>query len=401
MTKMFYGWRIVAACLAVNLLGNAFGLFGVGVYMHALAETKGWPVADISVGLTLFFVVSAALQWLVGRTIGRVGPKPVIAVGALSMATALVGLGRVPSLGAAWLAFAVMGISWACLSVTAITTILAPWFEKRQGRAASIASLGANIGGIVGAPVLLFGIAHLGLGPTALMAAIVSLVVLLPLAVFVLKRSPQELGLFPDGAAQAPVRSVDEPYWTFAGAIRSVGLWTVVIAFSFVMMVQIGFLTHQVSFLSLTMSPLMVSLTVAITAAAALTGRLALAQFADRIDQRVIAASVFTLAATTFTTLAVVKAAWLLVAASIVFGLTVGNTTILAPIITRREFGAAVFGTVFGFASTIIQLATALGPSFYGFMREATASYQAPLLIAAGFDVIAACVILSGRRRAR
>lgn len=399
--KIFYGWRIVAACLVANLLGNAFGLFGVGVYLHALAETKGWAIGDASIGLTLFFVVSAALQLLVGRTISRIGPKPVIVVGALSMAIALIGLGRVQSLGAAWIAFAVMGISWACLSITAITTILAPWFEKHQGRAASIASLGANIGGIVGAPVLLFGIANVGLGSTTLIAAIASLAVLLPLAVFVLKRSPQELGLFPDGAAQASVRSVDEPRWTLAGAIRTAGFWTVIVAFSFVMMVQIGFLTHQVSFLSLTMSPLMVSLTVSITAAAALTGRLALAQFADKVDQRVIAASVFALAATTFTTLAFADAAWLLVAACIVFGLTVGNTTILSPIIVRREFGAAAFGTVFGFASTIIQLATALGPSFYGFMREVTTSYRTPLLIAAGLDVIAACVILSGRRWAR
>lgn len=400
MTKIFYGWRIVAACMVANLLGNAFGLFGVGVYLHALAETKSWPVGDISIGLTLFFVVSAVLQLPVGRTISRIGPRPVIAVGALSMAIALVGLGRAQSIGEAWLAFAAMGVSWACLSITAITAILAPWFEKYQGRAASVASLGANIGGIVGAPILLFGIGRIGVGLTTLIAAVTSLVVLLPLAMFVLKRSPQEMGLFPDGAARESIRSADEVHWTLARAVRTLPLWTVIVAFSIVMSVQIGFLTHQVSFLSSTMPPAMVSFTVSLTAAAALVGRLCLAHFADKIDQRVIAASVFVVAAATFAALAFIKAAWLLAAASIVFGLTVGNTTILSPIIVRREFGAAAFGTVFGLASTIVQLVTALGPSFYGLMREATASYQVPLLIAAGLDVIAACAILSGRRRA-
>jgi hypothetical protein len=29
--KHFYGWRIVAACMLANFLGNALGLFGVGV----------------------------------------------------------------------------------------------------------------------------------------------------------------------------------------------------------------------------------------------------------------------------------------------------------------------------------------------------------------------------------
>jgi MFS family permease len=398
--KHFYGWRIVAACMVANLLGNAFGLFGVGVYLHALAQTKGWPVGDISVGLTLFFVVSAVLQLPVGRTISGVGPKPVIAVGALAMAIALLGLGRAQSIGEAWLAFAGMGVSWACLSITAITAILAPWFEKYQGSAASIASLGANIGGIIGAPILLYGIGRMGLGPTTLMAAGTSLVILLPLAVFVLKRSPQEIGLLPDGAAQDSIRSADEVRWTLARAARTLPLWTVIVAFSLVMCVQIGFLTHQVSLLSSTMPPAMVSLTVSLTAAAALVGRLCLAHVADKIDQRVIAASVFVIAAATFAAFAVIEAAWLLTAASIVFGLTVGNTTILSPIIVRREFGAAAFGTVFGFASSIVQLVTALGPSFYGLMRETTLSYQTPLLIAAGLDVIAACAILSGRRRA-
>ena len=61
---------------------------------------------------------------------------------------------------------------------------------------------------------------------------------------------------------------------------------------------------------------------------------------------------------------------WVLMAGCGVFGLTMSNVTILSAIIVRREFGAASFGPVFGFASSIIQVATALGPSFYGVLRE-------------------------------
>ena len=89
---------------------------------------------------------------------------------------------------------------------------------------------------------------------------------------------------------------------------------------------------------------------------------------------------------------------WVMITACVVYGVTMSNITILSAIIVRREFGATSFGTVFGFASTIIQLATALGPSFYGTLREASSSYQLPLLIAAAFDVMAAVVVWSGRR---
>jgi hypothetical protein len=58
----FYGWRIVAACMLVNFFGNALGLFGVGVYLKALSDARGWPVGQLSGGITLFLVVSAVLM---------------------------------------------------------------------------------------------------------------------------------------------------------------------------------------------------------------------------------------------------------------------------------------------------------------------------------------------------
>jgi cyanate permease len=69
----------------------------------------------------------------------------------------------------------------------------------------------------------------------------------------------------------------------------------------------------------------------------------------------------------------------------------------LSPIIVRREFGAASFGAVYGIASCVIQLATALGPSFYGLLHDAFDGYRVPLLMAAVLDVMAALVVLAGK----
>ena len=138
--KHFYGWRIVAACVIVNMFGNALGLFGVGVYLKALSETRAWPLGQISGGITVFLIVSASLMLPVGRTIGRFGPKPIVFLGALSMAAGVLGIGFASSVTEAYVAFAVMGIGWASLSSVAIAAMLAPWFEKHQGRAVSLAS---------------------------------------------------------------------------------------------------------------------------------------------------------------------------------------------------------------------------------------------------------------------
>src|SRR5690606_37381356 len=90
---------------------------------------------------------------------------------------------------------------------------------------------------------------------------------------------------------------------------------------------------------------------------------------------------------------------WVLIGVSIGYGLTVGNVTTLGPIIVRREFGAASFGLVYGTAATGIQLLSALGPSFYGTLYDYFGSYRAPLLLAAGLQIIAATTVLRGGRR--
>jgi predicted MFS family arabinose efflux permease len=291
-----------------------------------------------------------------------------------------------------------MGIGWACLSLTAVATTLAPWFEKYQGRAISIASLGASSGGMLGPALLLLGIDSLGFARTTLLAAAVALIVLLPLALFVLRHRPEDLGLSPDGLAPTPGKQAAHSKWTRADALRTRALQTTMIAFGVAMSLQIGFLTHQAALLAQFVSTRTAAVTISATAIAALVGRLALAKFADRIDARVTGSLVFLVAAISYCALAASGGALALLGASLLFGLTVGNITTLSPIIVRREFGAAAFGPVFGMASCAIQLVSALGPSFYGLVHDALGSYRGPLLMAAVADVLAAIILMAGRR---
>jgi predicted MFS family arabinose efflux permease len=292
-----------------------------------------------------------------------------------------------------------MGIGWAGLSTTAIAATLAPWFDRYQGRAMSIASLGASVGGMVGAPVLLFGIERIGFASTTIVAGLFAIVVLFPLAGLVLRHRPQDIGLFPDGLPSDPApTTTNTARWSALTALRTTALRTVMATFGISMMVQVGFLTHQVSLLAQSLSAFAVSMTVSATAVAALLGRIALARFADQIDTRVTTAIVLLLAAGALGAMGLASVPAVLVAASITFGLTVGNVTTLSPIIVRREFGADGFGAIFGVASCGIQLATALGPSLYGLLHDAFGSYSVALITAAALDA-AAAVAIFGRHK--
>jgi MFS family permease len=225
---VFYGWWIVAACMLAALVGNALGLFGAGVYLHEVITANGWTTGLVSGAVTLFYVVSALLLIPVGSGIKRYGPRPIIALGGIALAVGVIEIGQATVPWEAYLAFLFMGIGWAGLSTTAVATTLAPWFDKHQGRATSIASLGASVGGIIGAPVLLFGIARIGFASTTIVAGVFAITVLLPLAGLVLRHRPQDMGLFSDGLPSGcAATTIDTANWTRLRALSTPALRSV------------------------------------------------------------------------------------------------------------------------------------------------------------------------------
>ena len=97
-----------------------------------------------------------------GSGIRRYGPRGFTMVGSIALACGVAIVSRATVPWHVYLAFFFIGVGWACLSTTAFATTLSPWFEKYQGRAMSTASLGASVGGILGVPALLSGIARPG-----------------------------------------------------------------------------------------------------------------------------------------------------------------------------------------------------------------------------------------------
>ena len=82
-------------CFVVASFGWGQGLFGSSVYLQAVTAAHGWAVAKVASAITLFFLVSAAVQRMLGRSIDRWGPRPVLAIGTVSIATGVALIGQV------------------------------------------------------------------------------------------------------------------------------------------------------------------------------------------------------------------------------------------------------------------------------------------------------------------
>jgi len=398
--KVFHGWWMVAGCMAVATVAWSFGLYGPSVYLHTISHMHDWSIGLVSSALTLAFLVNASVLSFVGSAISRYGPQRVMALGAAVMASGFVAMSGITQVWHVYASFALMGLGWACLSTTAITSSLAPWFDRYQGRAVSTAMLGASIGGMVGVPVLLALIGELGFSRAMLVVALIVLTTVWPISFFILRRRPQDLGLQPDGLALTDsTQSSTIRTWTRSAALSTSALRTVTLAFGFALMVQIGFLTHQVSLLLPAIGASATALCVTLAAVLAFFGRILLARFSDHLDVRLIACGVLVNAAISLSLGALFHDhTWALVISVLGFGLSAGSITTLPPLIVRREFGAVSFGVIFGIAAMLMQLMSSFGPAFFGVLYDLSGGYQLPLGLAAGLNFFAAAVIMRGKQ---
>lgn len=393
----FYGWRIVWACLFIAFIAWSFALYGPSVYIYALSETTGWSVGLISMALTFSFLINAFSIGFVGSIIGRHGPQVIMAVGAVLMALGIAAIGQITRPWQAFIAFPLMGLGWSCLSTIAISASVAPWFERLQGKAISVAFLGASLGGMLGIPITLLLVSWLGF--SLAMAAIAALVVLgvVPIALLVLRRRPQDIGLEPDGQPGdgAPVHAANRP-WTRAQALNTFALRSTIVTFGIALMVQLGFLSHQVNLLQTFVTPTITATIVLASGALAFLGRVLLARVADRLNIRWIASAVLILSAAGLVVTAMASTALPLIIGMLLFGFNVGNLTTLPALIVRREFGAVSFGKIFGITGTFMQLISALGPAIFGLMHDRTGSYSLAIALAAILMLVGAVLIAAG-----
>ena len=398
----FYrGWAVVIACAIIAAFSWGLGFYGLGVYLHALNHLHGWSTGLISVAVTLYYALSAGCLVVVGGIIDRHGPRGVLTYGVLTMAAAvaLLGLITIP-----WQLFAVyvlMATAWSCLGSTGLSSTLLPWFGRRQGLALTLALTGASVGGMVLVPILVALVQGHGFRFATAAVSLALLALGLPLVWLVIGERPTPVQvateLRRDGGGAPGQGTREVKVWTRQEVLRVPRLWTLMVPFALALAAQVGFLVHQISVLEPYLGESRAALTVSATTVAALLGRIAIGLLSDRVDLRKLSALNIGAQGAALAVMAAWPSSTVLVAASLVFGLGVGNLITFPPLLAREEFGQRSFGTVFGLVGAATQAGVALGPGLMGVLHDALGSYQTALWCLVALEGVAAVSVLGGR----
>jgi MFS family permease len=203
-SRMFYGWHMVGLVSAIRIVGGGLHQFGFTVFFLPISQDLGISRAATSLAFSLSRAQGAIEAPLVGYLIDRYGPRPIIVV-----AVFLAGIGYILlSWVNSYTSFMVVYLGVICLAFVAgfvhsPLVVANSWFIRHRARAMTVVSAAVPVGGALISPLLAIGIASIGWRWAAFASGCIFLLVCLPLS-FQLKRSPESMGLLPDGEI-APV----------------------------------------------------------------------------------------------------------------------------------------------------------------------------------------------------
>jgi len=387
----YEGWPIVGVCFLVATFAWGAGFYGQGVYLAELQRLHGWPASLISTATTAYYLFSAILVVFVSEAIRTLGPRRLLIGGILAVAAGTALVGQVTSPWQLYLAYVLIAFGWAGTSIAAINNTLGLWFDKRRGMAISLALNGASCGGVFGVPLLVAAIGKFGFPATLIGAALVIVALAVPAILFWVGQPPKRTAQYQGGPANAATQSAAE---IRKAAFASLSFWTVAIPFALLLIAQVGFIVHQISFLDPIMGRERASIAVSLMTAMAVIGRVLFGFVIDRMDQRKASAALAVSQAAALIVMVNTQNEAALFAASAVFGFSVGNVITLPTLIVQREFSPAAFGVLVSLVTAICQFTYAFGPGIIGLLRDVFGSYSIPFYACAAAELIAAAIVL-------
>jgi len=415
-TRIFYGWHVVGAASVLAVFGWGVGFYGPPVFLSVVQETRGWPVALVSAAVTVHFLVGAVAGGNLPVLHRRYGVKIVTKAGALVMNIGVFGWATATAPWQLFIAAGLSGAGWGAMSAAALNAIIAPWFVRSRPAALAMAYNGASLGAIIFAPLWVAAISALGFPMAVVAIGIVMVITMWALSDLVFSRTPEAMGLRPDGdQPNVPMTMVTAPS---AQPLPGTQLWhnrqflTLTAGMALGLFAQVGLVAHLYSLLAPTFGAQQAGFAMALVTAMAIIGRTLFGWLMPLGADRRLAACLG-YAAQLAGSVAFVFAAGtnvpLLVLGIVLFGVGFGNATSLPPLIAQVEFVNQDLQSAVALVVAIAQGAFAFAPAVFGLIRSLAppatdaAPADAPILFGAAALVqgLAVCAFLAGRRRSQ
>lgn len=411
MRRPHYAWVVLAITFLVLLISAAIRATP-GVLIVPLEQEFGWSRATISFAISINLLLYGLIGPFAAGFVNRYGPRRVMAVSAF-----LIGLGALATITMKhpWQLIAlwgvVVGTGTGIIAIVLGATVVQRWFYLHRGLALGLLTASSATGQLLFLPLLAQVVVSSGWRWAVIIVGLVALIVA-PIAFFVMRDRPQDMGLEPLGLPDTetvPAPATGNPFVAAMSALREAShsreFWILAGSF-FVCGVSTNGLvgTHLIpACMDHGIPEVQAAGLLAVMGIFDLVGTTGSGWLSDRFDNRLLLLMYYGLRglALLYLPYGFVSEGHGLSIFAVFYGLdwiaTVPPTVALA----RQAFGAEKAGLVFGWIMAAHQVGAALAASVAGLMRTNEGNYDHAFMIAGVLCVMSAVGVLFAAKRPR
>lgn len=405
---MFYGWWITAV-FSVMVFTSSGVRHAVGPFLKPMVVDLHVDRGSFSLVLALGLFLYGVFMPMVGHLVDRVGARWVTGIGGVVLALSLALTGFCRNLWELALVYGVLAsLGMAATGPVVANTVVARWFVARRGTAVSVLGSAAMTGMSLLVPLVAWGIVSVGWRATYQLIGLFVLVVMVPLALWVVRDTPESIGLAPDGAPAVAARVTSGhfqrtpvgtavgtlAFWQLSGTFLTCGFsMSLLSAHGVPMLTDHGY------------TPIFAAWAFGVLGGASILFTMLIGPASDRLGRRPVLAAIYAGRAVTFAGFFLIRENPAAIMAVAIFGgLTLAGTLSMTAALTADIYGRYSLGTILGTIFLVHQTGAAVGSWLAGALFEATGGYGVSFTMACAVLVGAALVSLridDGSRRLR
>jgi len=393
MSKVYYGWWVVLAAFWILFVCAGIGFHSFPIFLKYIETNMNWGRDSLSLAGAIAALAAGFATPAVGYAVDRYGARVVMMPGVMLLSASFLLLSRVNSLPQLYVLFLVVGIGMTSTTVLPINTLVSRWFDRERGRAMGIVSVGGGVGGMIWMPVMTFLIEKTGWRNTYWVLGIIILVISLPLIWFVIRKSPQSMGLSLDGRSGltrdagdhdtvAPPASITEEGYTLRQAVGTASFWLIFCGTFLGVFAGSGFGLHVIAFLSDSgLSAGKASLVWSATIGVSIVGMFSFGLFSEKRQKRYLVSGANVFRALSILLLALfaykmIPKAAAIIQLTMIYGLALGCNVVTGPLLLSETFGVKAFGKISGLIGIPFTIGMALGQVVGGRLFELRGDYR-------------------------
>ncbi|MGY1826938.1 MULTISPECIES: MFS transporter [unclassified Blastococcus] len=369
--------------------------YSFAVFLVPMREELDASTAQLSGALTLSLALSGLGAVVVGRWLDRWGARWVMTTGSLLGGASVLAWSQARDLPQLYLAFAGIGVASAAVLYEPAYAVINTWFRRDRPRALLTLTVVAGFASTIFLPTSQLLIEGVGWRPALVVLAAAVAACALPHAL-VLRRSPADLGLLPDGRAHgdappAPAPAAADvdlsPYRGPGAAYRRPAVRWLTLAAALQMVANAAVAVFLVAYLLEAGAPAgLAAVAAGGLGALSVTGRVVLTVLAARVGIGHVTAAMVLGQAVGVAALFLLPQPAATVVFVLLFGVGFGVLNIARPALLGQSVPQPVFAAVSGQQALAVQFGRVVAPVAVGALIT-TVGYGA------GFTAIAGCVL--------